>query len=57
MYFMYESLFGNFFYLHVNGEKLLERYEKCTHKMLMKLTPGQPPLLPPPTFYVAKNGN
>ncbi len=30
-----------FFYLHVTREKLPKRllYEKCAHKMLMKLTP------------------
>jgi len=40
--FMYESLFGSFFYLHVTREKLLKRrlYKKFAHKMLMKLTPS-----------------
>ncbi len=39
--FMYKSLFGSFFYLHVTREKLLKRrlYKKCGRKMLMKLTP------------------
>ncbi len=40
--FMYESIFGSFFYLHVTREKLLKRhlYEKLWRKTLMKLTPG-----------------
>jgi len=40
--FMYESLFGSFFYLHIAGEKLLKipLYKKLARKMLMKLTPG-----------------
>ncbi len=40
--FMYESLFGSFFYLHVTREKLPKRcsYLKFVCKMLIKLTPG-----------------
>jgi len=39
--FLYRSLFGSFFYLHVTRENLPKRhsYEKFAHKMLMKLTP------------------
>ncbi len=41
MHFSYKSALRSFFYLHVTREKLLKRlsYEKCVHKMLMKLTP------------------
>jgi len=39
--FLYESLFGSFFFLHVTREKLPKRcsYKKFARKMLMKLTP------------------
>jgi len=40
--FLYERLFGSFFFLHATREKLLKRhsYEKFARKILMKLTPG-----------------
>jgi len=42
--FLYKSLFGSFFYLHVTREKLPKKcsYKKFLRKMLMKLTLGEP---------------
>jgi len=39
--FLYKSLFGSIFYLHVGREKLPKRhlYKKFMHKILAKLTP------------------
>ncbi len=41
--FLYKSLFGSFFYLHVTREKLPKRQsnKKFAHKMLKKLRPTQ----------------